>query len=66
MFDTTPTCPECEHRLEDDGRVPNSIEDGALRVAVDCPTCDTPLRIDFDDLDTRTGDIAISVHVRDD
>lgn len=64
MFDT-PQCPECDAPLEDEDGLPDSIEDGALRVAIDCPTCDVPLGVEFDDLDPRTGDVSISIHVRD-
>lgn len=64
-FDT-PQCPVCSDPLEDDDDgLPDSIEDGALRVAIDCPSCDTPLSVEFDDLDPRTGDVAISIHVRE-
>ncbi|MBX0325307.1 CpXC domain-containing protein [Halomicroarcula sp. F13] len=60
------TCPACGDPLEDDdGEIPESIQDGRLRVAVDCPTCDMPLRVDFDDLDPRTGDVAVSIETRE-
>ncbi|WP_424005755.1 hypothetical protein ACOZ4I_20125 (plasmid) [Haloarcula salina] len=64
MFDT-PQCPECGDPLEDDDGLPDSIEDGALRVAIDCPSCGAPLAVEFDDLDPRTGDVAISIRMRE-
>jgi hypothetical protein len=63
MYDAL-RCPACDEPLEEDGDVPESIEDGELRVAIDCPTCDAALRVDFDDLDPRTGDVAVSVERR--
>jgi len=65
MINDVPTCPACSDPLEDGNEVPDSIEDGNLRVAIDCPTCATPLRVEFDDLDPRTGDVAVSVVARE-
>ncbi|MBV0925980.1 hypothetical protein KTS45_17390 [Halomicroarcula limicola] len=64
QYDVT-ECPACGNPLEEDGEIPDSIEDGSLRVAIVCPTCETPLRIEFEDLDPRTGDVAISVEPRE-
>jgi len=65
MMNETLTCPACGDALEDGDEIPDSIEDGNLRVAIDCPTCVTPLRVEFDDLDPRTGDVAVSVVPRE-
>jgi endogenous inhibitor of DNA gyrase (YacG/DUF329 family) len=65
MSYNTPQCPACGDELKDDGNVPDSIKDGTLHVAITCPTCETPIRVDFDDFDPITGSIAISVQVRE-
>jgi transcription elongation factor Elf1 len=45
-YDDTLRCPACGELLEGDaGDVPTSIDDGEIRVAVDCPACGAPLEI---------------------
>lgn len=48
MSDEALRCPDCEVTvsvIDRHGEVPASVEDGVIRVAIDCPDCGAPLAI---------------------
>lgn len=66
MTDEVLRCPDCGELLESDaGEVPVSVEDGVIRVAVDCPDCGAPLALTVESALPEALGVDLSVDRRD-